>query len=129
MKKFRSAHGNVDIVSVDTCVKIKVQGGFNQEGIIRYGEIVLSVVPVQTRWILVNFVGSDTGLTPDAVGELLNQYQRFIKFNCVAICENVDLAFGAIVKQQVLSKLNIPTLVSQDETEIAAFLAANSNQA
>jgi hypothetical protein len=125
MTKFRSAHGNVEIVSVDTCVKTKVQGGFNQEGIIRYGEIVLSLAPVQKPWVLLNLVDSGTGLTPNAVSELLNQYHRFVNANCVAICENVDLAFGLIVDQQILSKLTIPTLVSQDETIINSFLATH----
>lgn len=115
-------HGETSVEVIGDVVHTYPVGGFNELGILEYEKAVLAAIPESSSWQLVDHPMHKAGLTPMAMPELNRVFKGFIQLNCLAIAEHVESTFGLALEKFVLHDLKVPTLVSNNESEIEAFL-------
>jgi|GEM_PF-1779113 len=90
---FFSAHGNVDFMISNSCVINSPKESFNKEGIgILFNSIFSQVKKDNlTTWTLIELLREDAFATPEAMDELVKNYERAVVLGCIkfsAVCSN-----------------------------------------
>jgi hypothetical protein len=119
------AHGNFSLQIEEYVVQAHLSDGFNEFGIIEYRESILNIVNNEIAWTLNNNITESAGLTPEALKELIITYKAFEKSGCIAISvmKGANNYFGDLLVTRVFDHINIPTIVSVEQTKILAFLS------
>lgn len=121
-------HGNYRLLVEGRIIHNYPSGGFNSEGIKALTDAILDAAPSVGNWALFEHPKTDAGLTPDGIEAIKMMYEILIERGCVAIALEIGLTFGKVLDSQVLSTLNVPTMVGDNELAIEVFLLKTLEQ-
>lgn len=101
-------HGEYKIEVMENILHVFPVGGFNAQGIEELHNDVAKKAPKNRAWALFEHPFNHAGLTPEAVDEIINCYQRLSQTNCVAVALEISSTWQGIFEKLILEKVKIP---------------------
>ena len=74
------------------------------------------------NWVLYEHVNHCASLTTTGLKQLLHYYENISSHGCIGIGVHIDSIYREIVTSRLTEAIEIPILISQDPSEINAFI-------
>lgn len=73
-------------------------------------------------WVLYEHVNTCASVTTTGLQQLLHYYENLSSHGCIGIGVHINSIYGDIVKNRLTEAIEIPILISQDPSEVNAFI-------
>jgi hypothetical protein len=113
------AHGEYTIEVKDQVVHTYPSGAFNQEGLEKIHSSILENRPEHENWGLYEHPDDSSGLTPEAIEELLHFYQSLESEQCQFICMQMSMLASKMFEVMIDQKVTIPVYINPSEQTLA----------
>ena len=111
-------HGSFHLEVIGDVIHIYPKGGFNEYGIKKMHEKILSIAPNNRAWTLIEHPKDQAGLTPEAAEELCKNYCKLSKSGCSAIGLEINHFWARTIQKILKDKVDIPVYFHEDLQEV-----------
>ena len=111
-------HGDFQLKVFENIIHVYPVGDFNEIGIKELQAEVITNIPDNTSWALIEHPQNIAALTPEAANQLVKGYQTFESLNCKAIGLEITQSWQEIIHSYCHNKLTIPIYYSLNSEQL-----------